>query len=110
MLIVLGEKYEDWPDEIRSKVSDSYGTVLNYSLPEINSGDTKEVEEKAVYVFNMIAAAEDSCANQPKPFAVFLSQSVFLPFACKLISFLSSSKIKVMSWNVTRDGFVEIGV
>jgi len=84
MLVVLGKM--DGTDRIKEKAKKIYGTVLEYSLPNIEEGDEKEIEEKALHIFNLVAAAEDSCANQPFPFAVLITPGVYLPLLCKVVN------------------------
>jgi len=79
----------------------TYGSVIDYKFPEVPPEATEdEIEELANKYFSMIAAAFDSCANEPYPNAVHI-QGEFT-FVFRLVAMLLNSGIKCVASTTKR--------
>jgi len=92
---------ERWSDKQINTAKEIYGTVLDYRFPEVPpEADEQEIKRMAEKYFNMIVAAFDSCANEPKPNAVHIQGEFTLVY--RLVSLLKSSGITCVASTTRR--------
>ena len=92
---------DKWSEKQLNTAKEIYGTILDYKFPEVPpEADEKEIKRMAEKYFTMIAAAFDSCANEPYPQAVHIQGEFTLVY--RLVSLLRSSGITCVASTTQR--------
>ena len=92
---------DKWPENQYKAAKEIYGTILDYKFPEVPpEADEDQIKQLAEKYFQMIAAAFDSCANEPFPNAVHIQGEFTLVY--RLVSLLRSSGIKCIASTTRR--------
>ncbi len=92
---------DKWSSDQMKAARKQYGYVVDYRFPEVppEAGE-QEIKDMAEPYFSMIAAAIDSCANEPHPVAVHIQGEFTLVY--RLVSLLKSSGITCVASTTRR--------
>ncbi len=92
---------DKWPENQYKTARKIYGTIVDYKFPEVPpEADEEEIKRLAEKYFQMIAAAFDSCANEPFPHAVHIQGEFTLVY--RLVTLLKSSGITCIASTTRR--------